>query len=220
MKHPHLYLITKTHQLVHAENITDEPPSRVILQSPNSNTLFNMYYVIYTHTCTDTQYIQMHCGDLALCNNAALLFFPFHLLPFESFHIEYLAALALLQMLLHWVDGGELCLTEQPLALLQSKRLTAVFFHHHLASTCFNICRLLQVDQQRHRSSQNSHILSHIQTFFPLVDLPYMSIPFSLILSSRLAVYQVTDGFIFFKLRLVCNVLISLFFSFIAALDH
>lgn len=127
MKRAHLYLTTKPQQHVHTESVTTAPPSRVLLESPNST--------------------QMQCGDLPQCDDAALLFL-FHLVHFESFHTEYLAALAFLQLLLHWVDIGELCLTEQPLALLQSKRLTAVFFHLRLSLTCFHVCRSLHVDQQ------------------------------------------------------------------------
>lgn len=55
-----------------------------------------------------------------------------HFLFFLGFlHSEYLAALAFLHFPLHLVDGGEMCLTEQPLALSQSSSLTTVFFYLH-----------------------------------------------------------------------------------------
>lgn len=101
----------------------------------------------------------------------SFFFYLFHLVHFESFHIEYLAALAFLQLLLHWVDVGELCLTEQPLAVLQSKRLTAVFFHLCLSLTFprlpFTACGPA--------AYKCSHILSHIQILNPLLTSAYLS---------------------------------------------
>lgn len=93
----------KPQQHVHKESITDEPPSGVVLVSPSSNTIFICIAVI--------------CLSVTMQH---FFIFLFHSVHFESFYIEYLAALAFLQLLLHGVDGGELCLTEQPLALLQS----------------------------------------------------------------------------------------------------
>lgn len=81
--------------------------------------------------------------------------------------MEYLAALAFLQLPLHWVDAGELCLTEQPLALLQSERLTAVFFHLRLPRTSFHGCRLLRADQQH----TNARTLPLRTSGLSLVDL-------------------------------------------------
>lgn len=98
----------------------------------------------------------------------SLPFFLFHLAHCESFHIEYLAALAFLQLLLHWADAGELCLTEQPLALLQSKRLTAVFFHLRLSRASFRVCRLLHADQR----NTNASTFPCIQVVYPLLTSP------------------------------------------------
>lgn len=106
----------QTIPLLHRESITDLHPPKVKLE---------------TLTSSESQFC-----DLPQCDDAAL-FFLLHLVSFESFQVEYLAALAFLKLLLHWVDIGELCLTEQPLALLQSERLTAVFFHLHLSLACF-----------------------------------------------------------------------------------
>lgn len=116
--------------------------------------------------------------------------FLFHLVHCESFHVEYLAALAFLQLLLHRVDAGELCLTEQPLALLHSKRLTAVFFHLRLPRTSFRVCRLLHVDQPHTKAST----IPYIQVVYPSLTSPLLSLRktqywflFLLILSSFLS---------------------------------
>lgn len=85
----------------------------------------------------------MHCSVLPhspviMLHCFSFFFFFLNSVHVESLHIGYLAAQAFLQLLLHWVDGRELCLTEQPLALLQNLRLTAVssFFPPTFAVSC------------------------------------------------------------------------------------
>lgn len=68
MKHAHLYLITKSQQHVHTESITDEPPSRVALESPISYTFFFSH--LYIFRCN---------AVICLSDDAALLFFSISL---------------------------------------------------------------------------------------------------------------------------------------------
>ena len=155
MKHTPLYLITKSQQHVHTESITDEPPSRVVF-------LPSLIQIVYIFRC-----IAGICLSVTMQN-----LFVFHSVHFESFHIEYLAVLAFLQLLLHWVDGGELCLTEQPLALLQSWSLTAVFFHLHLFLTPFHIFRFLHMNEQNHTGIQMLTCSTSYSNCVSFVDLP------------------------------------------------
>ncbi len=111
----------------------------------------------------------MQCGDLAQCDHAALLFFPFH---FESFHIEYLAALALLQFAValggRWgivpdrAASGAITEQAPDCSLLPSSSLSHLFPH-----LPFIACG--PADTQKH-----TYVRSLTQTVFSLVvfDLP------------------------------------------------
>lgn len=127
-------------------------------------TLGQNHCSVHMHIANITLQALMQCSKLPQCDDAVLFYLIFFFTPkqftLNHFSLNILPHWHFLQQLLHWVDFGELCLTEQPLALLQSKRLTADFFYLRLP-LARSVCCLARVFW-RHTNSQTSSYTHYI----------------------------------------------------------